>query len=84
MIEQLTALHKLDHQICPVVDFWVQTTLEGCIIEFAVENHHSLSKAEEVFYGGSRGRLLREISLWMKILLVEEGMLLVPLFEMAE
>jgi hypothetical protein len=66
------------------VDLWVQTTLEGCIIEFSAENHHSFSKAEEVFYEGSRGRLLREISLWMKILLVEEGMLLVALFEMAE
>jgi hypothetical protein len=66
------------------VEFWVQTTLEGYIIEFSTENHQSFSKAEAIFYEGARGRLLREIPLWMKILLVEEGMLPVPLVEMAE
>jgi hypothetical protein len=65
------------------VDFWVHTTLEGYIIEFSIENHQYFSKAEAIFYKGARGRLLREISLWIKILLAEEGMLSVPSVEMA-
>lgn len=66
------------------MEFWVQTTIEGYIIEFVVENHQSFSKAEAICYEGARGRLLREVSLWMKILLVEEGMLTVPLGELVE
>jgi hypothetical protein len=74
---------SLDHQISHVVDFWVQITLEGYIIEFVAENHQALSKAEAIFREGSRGRLLWEIPLWIKVLLVEEGMLHVPSVDMA-
>jgi hypothetical protein len=41
--EKLAELHRLDHQITRAVDFWVDTTLEGYIIEFAVENHQYFS-----------------------------------------
>jgi hypothetical protein len=57
-IEQLATLHKLDHQISRAVDFWVQTTLEGYIIEFSIENHQYFSKEEAIFYEGARGILL--------------------------
>jgi hypothetical protein len=57
------------------VDFWVQTTLEGYIIIFVLENHQSFSKAEVIFKEGSRGILLQEIPLWLKKFLAEEGML---------
>jgi hypothetical protein len=50
--------------------------LEGYIIEFAAENHQSFSWAEEIFKKGARGRLLREIPLWIKAFLMEEGMLI--------
>jgi hypothetical protein len=36
------------------IDFWVNTTLEGYIIEFAAENHHYFSQAEEYFKKGTR------------------------------
>jgi hypothetical protein len=49
-----------------------------------MKNHKSFAKVEVLFYEGAWGRLLREISLWMKILLEEEGMLLVPLVEMVK
>jgi hypothetical protein len=58
-----------------VIDFWVNTTLEGYIIEFAVENHQSFSRAEADFKKYARGILLREIPLWIKVFLMEEGML---------
>jgi hypothetical protein len=65
------------------VDLWVQTTLEGYIIEFVVENHQVFSKAEVGSREGDRGRLLREIPLWIKVLFLEEGMFHVPLVNMA-
>jgi hypothetical protein len=48
-------LHRLDHQITRAVDFWVNTTLEGYIIDFAVENHQSFSRAEEYFKKYAQG-----------------------------
>jgi hypothetical protein len=64
------------------VDFWVHNILEGYIIEFVAENHQSFSKGEEIFKEGARGRLLWEIPLWIKVLLVEEGIFSVPLANM--
>jgi hypothetical protein len=43
------------------VDFWVQTTLEGYIIEIVVENHQYFSRDEAIFKEGARGILLQEI-----------------------
>jgi hypothetical protein len=37
---------------------------------------------EEIFKEGARGRLLWEIPLWIKVLLVEEGMFLIPSVDM--
>jgi hypothetical protein len=58
-------------------------TLEGYIIEFAAENHQYFSWVEEIFKKGACGRLLREIPLWIKAFLMEEGMLTIPSTEMA-
>jgi hypothetical protein len=73
----------MDFPVTRVVDFWVSTTIEGYIIEFAAENHQSFSRAEEIFKKGARGRLLREIPLWINTFLVEEGMLIISLTEMS-
>lgn len=54
----------------------MQATLECYIIEFFLENHQSFSKAKEMFKYGLWERLLNEISLWIKILMVEERLLL--------
>jgi hypothetical protein len=53
-------------------------TLEGYIIEFTTKNHQYFSWAEEIFKKDAHGRLLREILLWIKELLMEEGMLTIP------
>ena len=33
----LVALHRLDTELTRAVDFWVETTLDGYIMEFAAE-----------------------------------------------
>jgi hypothetical protein len=45
--ENITTLHRLDHQIMRAVDFWVNMTLEGYIIEFTAKNHQYFSWEEE-------------------------------------
>ena len=56
-----------------VLDFWVQTTLEDYIIEFGAEDHLSFSKADAMFKYGVKGRLLKEIPLWIKVLMVQKN-----------
>ena len=51
----------------------MQSTLEGYIVEFAAECYPSFSKEKDVFRLGLCGGLLREIPLWIKALMVDEG-----------
>ena len=71
----LVALHRMDTELTRAVDFWVRTTLEGYTVEFAAECYQSFSKAEAVFHSGIRGKLLKEIPLWIKALMVDEGLI---------
>jgi hypothetical protein len=68
----------LYHQITQAVDLWVNPTLEGYIIEFATDNHQYFSWVEEIFKKGAREILLREIPMWIKAFLMEEGMRTIP------
>jgi len=52
-------------------------------IKFFLENHQYFSKVEVIFHEGARGRVLKEIPLWIKVLLAEEGLLLVHSLDMA-
>jgi hypothetical protein len=61
---------------------WVQTTLEGYIIEFVAENHQSFSKKKSYSKKELEEDCCWEISLWINILLVEEGMFHVPFTNM--
>jgi hypothetical protein len=60
--KNIAVLHRLDRPITRAVDFWVNTTLEGYIIEFAAENHQSFSREEEDFKKYTWGRLLERNS----------------------
>jgi hypothetical protein len=57
--KKLVSLQRMDFPITRAVHFWVNTTLEGYIIEFAAENHQYFSWAEEIFKKAARERLLR-------------------------
>ena len=44
-------------------------------MEFTAKCYQSFSKAEATFRSGLRGRLLKEIPLWIKALMVDEGLM---------
>ena len=71
----LVALHQLNTELTRAVNFWVETTLDGYIVEFATDCYQSFSKAEAIFRSGLRWKLLKEISLWIKALMVDEGLM---------
>ena len=41
--EKITTLHQVDHQITRAINFQVNTTLEGYIIEFVAKNPQKFS-----------------------------------------
>ena len=49
--------------------------MDRYIVEFAAECYHSFSRAEAIFQSGLRGKLLKEIPLWIKALMVDKGLL---------
>ena len=68
----------MDTELTRAVDFWVETTLDEYNVEFAAECYQSFSKAETIFRSRLRGKLLKEILLWIKALMVEEGLMEFP------
>ena len=78
MHEDLVAPHRLDTELTRAVDFWVESTLDGYIVEFATECHQYFSRAEAIFRSGLRGKLLKEIPLWIKALMIDEGLMEFP------
>ena len=73
--EDLVALHRVNTELTRAVDFWVRTTLEGYTVESAAECYQSFSKARAVFHSGLRGKLLKEVPLWIKALMVDKGLI---------
>lgn len=69
------SLHRLNTDLTRDVYFWVESTLEGYIVEFSAECYHPFSRAEDTFRSGLRGKLLKEIPLWIKALMVDEGLM---------
>ena len=45
----LVALHRLDIELTRTVDFWVESTLDGYIVEFSTECCQSFSRVEAIF-----------------------------------
>jgi len=56
----------------------VKTIVEGYVVKFATESYQSFSKVAAMFGSGLRGELIREVSMWIKMFMVEEGLLLLP------
>ena len=70
----LVALHWMDTELTRAIYFWVETTLDGYIVEFSAECYQSFSKTKAIFHFGLRLKLLKDISLWIKALMVDEGL----------
>jgi hypothetical protein len=58
-----------------VVDFLFDWVKEGYIVEFSIECIESFSQVERKFDADPRKRLLEETPLWIKMLLMEKGMM---------
>ena len=57
------------------VDFWVDSILEGYIIDFVVDKITSYSEAKWKIFKGHRGIYLSSLKAWIKMLACEKGIL---------
>ena len=57
-------------------EFWYKGAIEGYALEFVVDCHQSLTKELEYFKKGLCEIPIEEILGWIKLLMVERGMLL--------
>ena len=71
----LQTVRSVDNPVSREVDFWLASLLEGFITEFAVDQRKSFSEAERYFFKGYRGKYLRYLNLFIKMLLHEKGVL---------
>ena len=56
---------NVSNTISRVVDFWVDSILQGYITEFVVDTITSYSEAERNFFQGPQRRYLLSISTWI-------------------
>ena len=82
MHEDLVAPHQLNTDLTRAVDFWVESTLDEYIVEFAAECCQSFLRTEDIFRSRLRVKLLKEIPLWIKALMVDEGLMVFQKSEM--
>ena len=73
--ELIQELQEHNNRASWVVEVWLDSTLEGYIMEFAVNTNKSFSKAEREFFSGPQGRFLLSLQLSIKQLVYEKCIL---------
>ena len=73
--ELIQQLQEVDNKASRVVEFWLDTILEGYITEFTVDIIKYYSEAESEFFNGPRGRFLLSLQFSIKMIICEKGIL---------
>ena len=74
--ESNEVLKKVYNSISRAVDYWITRILEGFVTEFTIDQLKSYSEAKRHFFKGPRGKFLNSLSLWIKMLLCDHGILM--------
>ena len=62
-------LEALEDKITCAIDHWLNHITRGFITKFAVDTLVSYSKAEQHFLKGLRGKYVKSLNTWIKMLL---------------
>lgn len=55
-----------------VVNYWIDNILGGFTIEFVIDTFVSYREVEHRFFKGQRGKYLKTLKTWIKVLLCEK------------
>ena len=58
-----------------MVEFWVDSILEGYITEIVVDRKKSYNEVERKFFQGHRGHYLKSLKFWIKMLVCKKVIL---------
>ena len=72
MIERLK---RVENPMLKLVNFWVDSILEGYITEFFVDTIISYSEVERNFFQVPHSKYLLYLKTWIQILVCEKGIL---------
>ena len=73
--ELIQLLKEVDNRASRDVKVWLDSILEGYIIEFIVDTVKYYINIEREFFKGPRGRFLLSLQLSIKMLICEKGIL---------
>jgi len=65
-------LEASEDKIAHAVDHWLDHIVGGFVIKFVVDTSVSYSEAEHRFFKGPRGKYLKALNTWIKMLLCEK------------
>lgn len=71
-------LEASEDKIACAIDHWLNWIIGGFITEFAVDTSASYSEAERRFLKGLRGKYVKSLNAWIKILLCEKRVMQLP------
>ena len=74
-LEVIQRLERTNNSISRAVDFWLNSLLKVFVTEFAVDALKSYNETERYFFKGYHSKCLNSLSLWIKMLLCEKGIL---------
>ena len=67
-LELVCRLKVLEDKIAQAMDHWLDWIIGGFITKFAVDTTVSYSEAEKHFLKGSRGKYIKSLNTWIKML----------------
>ena len=71
-------LEAFEDKITRVVDHWISPIIGGFVTEFAVDTLVSYNKVKRRFFKGLRGKYLKSLNTWIKMLLCEKKVMQLP------
>jgi hypothetical protein len=71
----VSKLNSVNNKTSRAVDFWLDSILGVYITKFVVDCTQSYSVVERDFFKGFRGRFIKSLGTWIKMLLCNKGMM---------
>ena len=72
---QIEQLQQVNNKFTRVVDFWLDSIVEGFITEFVVNTTKSYNTTKQEFLQGPRGRYIQSLYTSIKTLLYNKGVM---------
>lgn len=71
-LEPVCRIEATDNKIARAIDHWLNQLIGGFIIEFAIDTTMSYNEAKRRFLQGPRGRYIKSLNTWIKMMLCEK------------